>query len=637
MKNDISKEIDLNAILEGPQESVPQQVQEASAEVLADFAEIVEEWSYRLPKGYPTMVDGKFTEYEEVKILNEIMEEKFGESLPLPANNVVKPTTIINEGATEDNSEVLCMYFCCKEVTDPIIEGCKTYLTNLKKSPGKPKKMLVMPSGLTAKNLGGSGATALQKLLADYNAGKPNINEFVNAITSAQYIKSNYGVPIAANQLDRGPGFDKFKQAAVGLISRTMGIDLRTEPDKWSPADIFIYNQDAPRNIDTLAKDNKTTIYDINKLFTESITSTSGKIVGISLKKSKAQGGKALSYRKTLTKDKFELASDITVEAKEERSCLYLSSMSTSQAKSGKKLISNSDKFGYIAEIAVNQKLNKDTAWTAVTNSAATTIKKTIVNLLKQCSVENKLDTKAKQAKSKTYQQMLELGDKILKQKSQDAAKKFARTFFKSVKDANIVYDKSYDGLVTSFKTSKKSKAVKLCGNAKKNFLAALDSQQYTIKDVTTPEVDNTVLRSYKKASCYLLATWFLTGSKTGGLKMPSGFTAIAKQKDPFVAMTAYAIGQAGISPYFIKVKGAGDIVSKLNQPAAADYMGGDGMVEVSKNKAVLIVDSENAAGFAVIMELEVRKVKGASKKYKVTLDFRFAGEAINIEVSEIH
>jgi hypothetical protein len=613
------------------------QKQEEAPVVKINWSDIMTEWCYRIPKGYPTVVDGVFTEYEEVKVLNEILEEKFGETVPLPAKNAMRPTTLLREGATEDNSEVLCIYFCCKEVTDPIIEGCKTYLTNLKKAPGKPKKMLVMPSGLTAKNLGGSGATALQKLLADYNAGKPNINEFVNAITSAQYIKSNYGTPIAANQLDRGPEFDKFKQAAMGLISRTMGIDLKTEPDKWSPADIFIYNSGAPREIDTLANDSRTTIYDINKLFTESITSTSGKIVGISLKKSKAQGGKALSYRKTLNKDKFELASDISVEAKEERSCLYLSSMSTTQAKSGKKLINNSDKFGYLAEIAVNRKLGKDPAWAAVTTSAVNTIKKTIANILKQYSVSNRLDTKVKQAKSKGYQQILDLGDKILKQKSQDTAKKFARNLFKSVEDANIVYDKSYDASVTAFKASKKRKAMKLCGDAKKNFLAALDSQQYTVKDITTPEVDNTVLRLYKKASCYLLATWFLTGSKTGGLKMPSGFTAIAKQKDPFVAMTAYAIGQAGISPYFIKVKGAGDVVSKLNQPASADYMGGDGMVETSKDKAVLVVDSENAAGFAVEMELEVRKIKGASKKYKVTLDFRFAGEAINIEVSEIH
>ena len=101
--------------------------------------------------------------------------------------------------------------------------------------------------------------------------------------------------------------------------------------------------------------------------------------------------------------------------------------------------------------------------------------------------------------------------------------------------------------------------------------------------------------------------------------------------------MTAYAISQAGVSPYFIKVQGAGNKIDKLDSQATAYFMGGDGMIQAQKNKAVKIIDSSGAAGFAVELELEVKKTKGAGKKYKVTLDFRFAGEVINIEVQSIH
>lgn len=40
-----------------------------------DFNDIVSEWSYKLPKGYPTMVDGVFTEPNEIAILNKILKE----------------------------------------------------------------------------------------------------------------------------------------------------------------------------------------------------------------------------------------------------------------------------------------------------------------------------------------------------------------------------------------------------------------------------------------------------------------------------------------------------------------------------------------------------------------------------------
>jgi len=59
-------------------------IQEQAPKAVVNWNEVFTEWCYKIPKGYPTIVDGVFTEYEEVKILNEILSKMFGESIPLP-------------------------------------------------------------------------------------------------------------------------------------------------------------------------------------------------------------------------------------------------------------------------------------------------------------------------------------------------------------------------------------------------------------------------------------------------------------------------------------------------------------------------------------------------------------------------
>jgi hypothetical protein len=58
--------------------------------VQINFDDILAEWSYRLPKGFPTVVDGKFVDRAEVEILNEILHETGQDQLPLPEALPVK-------------------------------------------------------------------------------------------------------------------------------------------------------------------------------------------------------------------------------------------------------------------------------------------------------------------------------------------------------------------------------------------------------------------------------------------------------------------------------------------------------------------------------------------------------------------
>jgi hypothetical protein len=55
-----------------------------------NWDDILVEWSYRLPKGYPTMKDGKFTNKKELAILDEILAENGINEAP---NNTTQPTT----------------------------------------------------------------------------------------------------------------------------------------------------------------------------------------------------------------------------------------------------------------------------------------------------------------------------------------------------------------------------------------------------------------------------------------------------------------------------------------------------------------------------------------------------------------
>lgn len=55
---------------------------------VVDLEDILLEWSYRLPKGYPTIVGGNFVEPKEVFILNEILKERGLSELELPEARV---------------------------------------------------------------------------------------------------------------------------------------------------------------------------------------------------------------------------------------------------------------------------------------------------------------------------------------------------------------------------------------------------------------------------------------------------------------------------------------------------------------------------------------------------------------------
>lgn len=96
MKNDTSNIIDLDSLFDtkNKQETIVNTTQP----IQVDWDEILTEWSYRCPKGYPTVIDGKFTERDEVVILNEILEDRGFGSISLPeAKPAVKKSKAVHK------------------------------------------------------------------------------------------------------------------------------------------------------------------------------------------------------------------------------------------------------------------------------------------------------------------------------------------------------------------------------------------------------------------------------------------------------------------------------------------------------------------------------------------------------------
>ena len=68
-----------------------------------NWDDILLEWSYRLPKGYPTMKDGKFTSKKELRILREVMAE-YGFDKPL---NLELKGAMLQEAKTVQDIQTL--------------------------------------------------------------------------------------------------------------------------------------------------------------------------------------------------------------------------------------------------------------------------------------------------------------------------------------------------------------------------------------------------------------------------------------------------------------------------------------------------------------------------------------------------
>lgn len=575
------KEINIDNMFEPTMtESINVSVAEKVFEAISiDMNEILGEWSYRLPKGYPTMVDGVFTERAEVEILNQLLEERGLQTLPLPEISLKGP-----DSKNTDYKEGMVIYFL--GLDNASFKAYNDYLSNPTKSIKLPKYKIPQSPEFFKPNDLELIKNGIDYLLQNQaTLAISDLKPYIEPFSTAKAIRNMFGQRFG----DRGPIFKKLKDdaatAATNFVKRE-----KIQPDKWCPADLFIYGGDPNFNFAGMS------LYvgdkSINNTFViEKQSLKSKKIVGISLKESQARAGKAKSFQDVLTrKDNYATAPTLAPDLRAHISILYHTEEFLKKPEG---------KLYYLSEVA--RRLSKIEAQKQTEESIALfkmiqpIVKKAFGDVLGKNNAKKVLDVKT-------------LSTKQLSQLAV-AVQSYKQSILKRATSIYNTYRKAFYTEVARLKYKTDSGKSKL--------------------ESTDPHV------LLKKAGCYQIATWFITGLDKGGLAIPKELKSLSKERGAFVALTAYAVGMAGISPNFLKAKGGTTVDGGHIEPFyGSGYLGAVG-------SDMVVRDTKDFKGFQVEVVTAAYESgeKGAKPKtyYKTVLDFRYSGDTLFIEVGGLN
>lgn len=424
---------------------------------------------------------------------------------------------------------------------------------------------------------------------------------YYNALSVAKKLQEIFKGPVDADRGDTT--YSKLRNKAVQLIRE--GYEMALTADKWCPADIYIYNDDgAPAKM--LAAESLNIGDDsFNAYFQTDIKSTKEGLIGISLKEEKAQAGKATSFFKTLErKENYPDAPKLSGNSKYVLSIAYNFDQAVkTYAKDPQKAI------GYIATAHASAEIISEKL------KEADIVKNDLLKILKTTFGASDL--------------------KSIKNPKGRYDKDETRELFGNKKLKSFVIPSSTQKNIDKLFASVRKKVETEYKNTRKEFLDVLVKNKMDVP-AQTPDLKSMGMETIlKKTSCYMVAAWVLDGINSKKLNIPPVYQSIIKEKNAFVAMTAYAIGMAGISPTFFKMIG-----NSKGGTAHLETFYGSGFLNLDEKQSIVIGDSPGRKGFFVefvtAVKLEENKSSKPVSRYKVSLDFRYAGEAINIEVSEL-
>lgn len=424
---------------------------------------------------------------------------------------------------------------------------------------------------------------------------------YYNALSVAKKIQEIYKKPVQADRGDQT--YTKIRKKAVDLIQS--GYGMSTSTDKWCPADIYIYNN--PVVVSKLLSAKSLNLGDdsLNAQFQPEIENTTEGVTGISLKEEKAQAGKAASFVNALNKkDNYPDAPVLSSDAK------YILSIAYNYDQAISNLNKNPQKaIGYItvAHASSNILSSKFKEAVPVQNQFLKILKSTFGSSDLQ-SIQNRNGRYDKESARELF------GKKGLSSFVMPTSLK---------KDIDTLFDKVRKSYENEYK------------KARKSFLEVLVKNKMDVPS-QTPDIKSMNMETLlKKTSCYRVASWVLDGVNSESLNIPNIYQSIIRERNAFVAMTAYAIGMAGISPTFFKMVG-----NSKGGAAHVETFYGSGFLNLDEKEKVIIGDTPARKGFFVefitTVKTSPKKSSKIVRKYKVSLDFRFSGEQINIEVSEL-
>ena len=528
-----------------------------------------------------------------IKILKELKEIQ-----EMIKREFLKESTQLKETNTPEFQEGLVVYFSSLPETKLTMIEKKLSLVE------KDQKKLALPIPKNDTQYGSKSyrlVTDAIKHLSEDVVKSTEKGFYYNALSVAKKIQSIYKKPVQADRGDQT--YSKLRNKAVELIRD--GFGTSTAADKWCPADIYIYND--PGVVSKLLSSKTINVgpESFNAQFQSDIIKTTEGVTGISLKEEKAQAGKAASFFNVLKrKENYPDAPVLSSDAR------YVLSIAYNYDQAITNLQKNPQKaIGYIATAHASATILSPKI------KEADLVQKQMLKILK--STFGDKDLKSLQNKNGRYD----------KQAVRDLfGQKDLKTFVippSAKKDIDNVFNKVRTKYENDYK------------KARKSFLDVLVKNKIDVPS-QTPDIKSMGMETLlKKTSCYLVASWVLDGINSENLNIPNIYQTIIRERNAFVAMTAYAIGMAGISPTFFKMVG-----NAKGGEAHVETFYGSGFLNLDQKEKVIIGDTPARKGFFVefitAVKLEDKKSAKPITRYKVSLDFRFSGEQINIEVSEL-
>lgn len=501
--------------------------------------------------------------------------------------------TSIKGTETPDFKEGMVVYFSGLE---------SGYLSKIdEKLNSNPNKVIKLPKPSNPKLYGQKSFTlvevAINHLSEDSINDPKEISLYNNALSIAKLIQSIYKKPTL---VDRGTEYEKIRENAK-ILTKKQGLTIWV--DKWCPADIYIYNDSNSMRMAQTAKFLSIDENSLNAIFQTDIGNTTKGITAISLKEEVARAGSATSFAKNLKrKENYPDAPVLSDQSKRIRSI-------ATAFNGAKNSIKSNDNNMALAKIATAH------ASARAMLSLGKKYEKLDGIISDLESVIKRYVPKIKKNRRGNYE-----SKKILS---------LPKDFIKSVKLPN-----SLEQNINNLFNSVRGDSEKEYTESRNKFLNSLKNAGFnTPKESSNVKLSEETL--LKKAGAYLIGSYILDGFNSDDLNIPSEFQTIIRQKNVFVALTAYAIGLAGISPTFFKMVG-----DSKGKNAKVETFDGSGFINLDDESEVQILDSPDNKGFTVKfitkVTLENTKKSKVLKKYLVTMQFAYGGEQIKIEVSEL-
>lgn len=587
--------IDLDSLFDNLQEEISNPpVHTHSLKI--DWDQILLEWSYRCPKGYPTMVDGVFVDKDEVALLNEILDQH-----NLPTLDIQNEAITMGDLSTNptDVKEALVCLFVDAILTDGTIADDYRTLLDKKLDPNQRIKLvkkirtkLTTAAKKYGRNYGIQGYAKMGDFIADTLSdivtNKADLVTINNGLGAADAVVQNFPKTQPGSIL-RNEFFNQIRKHAVNLIESNYNIKGYL-PDNWCPGDVYIVQDSSKAQKALLTKNLNVGANSLNNYF-YGTSNTKAPIIAVSLKMQKAQAGKGTTFIKNVVVD------GVSSEDKKGKD------------DQNKQIIKFRD---------LKRRLEKyyfETNDWKKDERVFDKVKQATVQLSKLTALPN---NPAKIKDQKEFQKYLTQNIEQIKKAVQQLSVKLSKSI-----DTTTTFQQAYNRFV---KNLKQLKVEKIEGDSRA-FLKAIELKN---KQENKGKLNATKMQEIlsQKSATYDLASVLIEKwtEKTKQIS-PAFADYLDKVKNPFVAITMFAIAQHGLNPNFYKAIGT----NNASTGNISEFPSNSVVDERKSVQNLKVVDSPGQAGFYITYLLRIN-----NHTYSTTLTFRFSKDQIRVEVEEL-